>query len=63
MSKLGKLATKPLNRFSPAAILEYVILLPLNAIPIVGTASFIAIQGMMLGCAGEKSGVSDKLDL
>ncbi|KAF8320736.1 hypothetical protein DL93DRAFT_2152643 [Clavulina sp. PMI_390] len=49
IAKLGKLVTKPLGRFSPAAFIEYLCFLPLNAIPVVGTAAFILVQGYRAG--------------
>lgn len=45
ITKLGKLITKPLSRFSPVAIIEYLCFLPLNAIPVIGTAAFVVVQG------------------
>jgi hypothetical protein len=45
MQKLGKILKSPFERFSPKAIIRYVMYLPLNAIPVVGTAIFIIIQG------------------
>jgi hypothetical protein len=45
IKKLGKSLYKPLNRFSPESILRYVASLPLNAIPVVGTALFLLYNG------------------
>lgn len=45
MAKLGKVLKSPFERFSPTAIIRYVMYLPLNFIPVVGTAVFIALQG------------------
>ncbi|KAJ2916056.1 hypothetical protein MD484_g4393, partial [Candolleomyces efflorescens] len=49
VKKLGKSLYKPLNRFSPASILRYVASLPLNSIPVVGTALFLLYNGRKLG--------------
>jgi len=51
MSKLGKLIKKPFERFTPTAIIRYFLYLPLNFIPVVGTAIFIALQGRKTGPA------------
>lgn len=45
MAKLGKIIKSPFAKFSPKAIIRYIMYLPLNAIPIVGTVIFILIQG------------------
>lgn len=42
---LGRSITKPLNRFSKEGILRYIISLPLNSIPIVGTVMFFLYNG------------------
>jgi len=47
--KLGKMLMKPLQKFSPASLIEYILLLPLNLIPIVGTVVFLIIQGRRTG--------------
>ncbi|KZS96996.1 hypothetical protein SISNIDRAFT_406774 [Sistotremastrum niveocremeum HHB9708] len=49
VKKLGKSISKPLQKFSPEHIIQYVIFLPLNLIPIVGTAAFLIIQGRKSG--------------
>ncbi|EEU46832.1 uncharacterized protein NECHADRAFT_58982 [Fusarium vanettenii 77-13-4] len=49
MQKLGKILKSPFEKFSPKAIIRYVMYLPLNAIPVVGTAIFIALQGRNRG--------------
>jgi len=49
VKKLGKMLSKPLQKFSPAQFAEYLALLPLNLIPIVGTAVFLVIQGRKSG--------------
>jgi len=48
-SKLGKLLTKPLNRFSKESIIRLLISLPLNAIPVVGPAIFLLYNGAKAG--------------
>ena len=45
MQKLGKVLKSPFAKLSPKAIIRYLIYLPLNFIPIVGTVIFIALQG------------------
>ena len=45
MQKLGKILKSPFDKFSPKAIIRYVMYLPLNFIPGVGTIIFIALQG------------------
>lgn len=49
MARLGKLASKPFQRFTPTAIIKYFMYLPLNFIPIVGTVIFIILQGKSSG--------------
>jgi len=49
VKKLGKMVMKPLNKFSPSQLIEYLMLLPLNLIPIVGTAAFLIVQGRKSG--------------
>jgi hypothetical protein len=51
IARLGKLIKKPFARFTPNAIIRYLIYLPLNFIPIVGTAIFILLQGKRAGPA------------
>jgi len=46
---LGKLAKKPFAKYSPSAFIRYLIYLPLNFIPVVGSAIFIIIQGRKNG--------------
>lgn len=46
IAKLGKILKSPFDRFSPTAIVRYVMYLPLNFIPVVGTAVFIGLQGL-----------------
>ncbi|KAJ4263803.1 hypothetical protein NW762_005836 [Fusarium torreyae] len=49
MQKLGKILKSPFDKFSPKAIIRYIMYLPLNAIPVVGTVIFILIQGRTRG--------------
>lgn len=49
ISRLGKLATKPFQKLSPTAIIRYLMYLPLNFIPVVGTAIFVILQGKRMG--------------
>jgi hypothetical protein len=51
IARLGKLLKKPFQKFTPNAIVRYVIYLPLNFIPIVGTITFILLQGKRSGPA------------
>lgn len=37
------------NRFSPSSITQYIIMLPLNLVPVVGTAAFLVLQGRKMG--------------
>jgi hypothetical protein len=48
MQKLGKIIKSPFSSFTPKAIIRYLIRLPLNFIPVVGTAIFIILQGEYL---------------
>ncbi|KAH7029454.1 uncharacterized protein B0I36DRAFT_325812 [Microdochium trichocladiopsis] len=49
MARLGKIIRSPFAKFSPKAIIRYVMYLPLNFIPVVGTVAFILIQGRNRG--------------
>lgn len=49
VGKLGKVLMSPFERFSPNAIVRYLIHLPLNFIPVVGTAIFLLLQGRTRG--------------
>ncbi len=49
IARLGKLARKPFEKFAPSAMVRYVMYLPLNFIPVVGTAMFVVLQGKKLG--------------
>ena len=51
IGRLGKLIKKPFVKFTPNAIIRYLLYLPLNFIPVVGTAIFIALQGKRSGPA------------
>jgi len=45
VERLGKRAYKGLQKFTPEAFLQYLITLPLNFIPVVGTLFFLVING------------------
>jgi hypothetical protein len=45
MARLGKLLKKPFAKFTPNALVRYLLYLPLNFIPVVGTVIFIVLQG------------------
>jgi hypothetical protein len=47
--QLGKLLTRPLERFSKESIIRWLISLPLNAIPVVGPACFFLYNGAKSG--------------
>ncbi|MCJ1309272.1 hypothetical protein MMC25_002931 [Agyrium rufum] len=49
MGKLGKLVKKPFAKFAPKALIRYVMYLPLNFIPVLGTIMFVIIQGRTAG--------------
>lgn len=50
ITKLGKSLLAPVgNRFSREGIARYIISLPLNAVPIVGTAIFLLWNGVKAG--------------
>ncbi|KJZ79369.1 hypothetical protein HIM_01520 [Hirsutella minnesotensis 3608] len=49
MQRLGKILKSPFERFSPKAMIRYVMYLPLNFIPVVGTVIFILLQGRNRG--------------
>ncbi|KAF9001978.1 hypothetical protein BDQ17DRAFT_1243764 [Cyathus striatus] len=46
---LGKSMMKPLNRFSKEGILRYIVSLPLNSIPAIGTVLFLMYNGIKAG--------------
>ena len=54
MGKLGKLTTKPFQKFTPTAIIRYFMYLPLNFIPVVGTVMFVVLQGKRAGPAAHQ---------
>ena len=47
--RMGKLASKPFAKWSPDAMIKYVLYLPLNLIPVVGTGMFVVLQGKRYG--------------
>ena len=49
IAKLGKLIKKPFAKFAPKALIRYVMYLPLNFIPVVGTVMFVILQGKRAG--------------
>ena len=49
IARLGKLASKPFQKFAPTALIRYLMYLPLNFIPVVGSAIFIMLQGKRNG--------------
>jgi len=49
MAKMGKLLKSPFEKFTPKAIIRYVMYLPLNFIPVVGTVIFVLLQGRSRG--------------
>lgn len=51
IARLGKLVKKPFSKFTPNALIRYLLYLPLNFIPIVGTFIFIILQGKRAGPA------------
>lgn len=51
IAKLGKVLKSPFDKFSPSALVRYVMYLPLNFIPVVGTVIFVALQGRNRGKA------------
>ncbi|RPA99488.1 hypothetical protein L873DRAFT_1683759 [Choiromyces venosus 120613-1] len=49
MGKLGKMVKKPFEKFTIKSLVSYLIWLPVNFIPIIGTVVFIFVQGRKLG--------------
>ena len=49
IAKLGKAIKKPFAKFTPNALIRYVMYLPLNFIPVVGTVIFVILQGKRAG--------------
>jgi hypothetical protein len=48
-AKLGKLVKSPFEKFTPKSLIRYVMYLPLNFIPVVGTVIFVLLQGKTRG--------------
>lgn len=51
MGRLGKLTKRPFQKFTPKALVRYLMYLPLNFIPVIGTVMFVALQGKRAGPA------------
>jgi len=51
VGKLGKLVSRPFAKFTPTAIIRYLMYLPLNFIPVIGTIAFVILQGSKFGPA------------
>ncbi|KAH9905358.1 hypothetical protein F4778DRAFT_705146 [Xylariomycetidae sp. FL2044] len=49
VARLGKILKNPFSKFTPKALIRYIMYLPLNFIPVVGTIIFILIQGRSRG--------------
>jgi len=49
MERLGNIIKTPLERFSVKSIVRYVMYLPLNFIPVIGTVMFLVLQGRARG--------------
>ncbi|KAI1181076.1 hypothetical protein F4777DRAFT_525777 [Nemania sp. FL0916] len=49
IARLGKILKNPFSKFTPKALIRYVMYLPLNFIPVVGTVIFIVLQGRARG--------------
>ncbi|KAI1762003.1 hypothetical protein GGR53DRAFT_447103 [Hypoxylon sp. FL1150] len=49
IARLGKILRSPFSKFTPKALVRYIMYLPLNFIPVVGTVLFILIQGRTRG--------------
>lgn len=45
VKRLGRVLKNPFERFGPKAMIRYLMYLPLNFIPIVGTIAFVGLQG------------------
>lgn len=45
VGRLGKALSKPFMKFTPQAVVRYIMYLPLNFIPVLGTVAFIILQG------------------
>lgn len=46
---MGKMIKKPFGRFAPSAFLRYLLYLPLNMVPVVGTVLFLLLQARKYG--------------
>lgn len=51
IQRLGRLVKRPFAKFTPKALIRYLLLLPLNAVPVVGTVMFVVAQGRRAGPA------------
>ncbi|KAF8523751.1 hypothetical protein BU17DRAFT_74925 [Hysterangium stoloniferum] len=51
VEKLGKALIQPMQRFAPSLLIDYILFLPLNFIPMVGTIAFLIAQGRKAGPA------------
>ncbi|KAI0201822.1 hypothetical protein F4808DRAFT_99649 [Astrocystis sublimbata] len=49
IARLGKILKNPFSKFTPKALVRYVMYLPLNFIPVVGTIIFVVVQGRTRG--------------
>jgi len=49
IAKLGKLVKSPFEKYSPKSLIRYLMYLPLNFIPVVGTVVFVLLQGRARG--------------
>ncbi|KAG6038181.1 hypothetical protein E4U41_004490 [Claviceps citrina] len=49
ISRLGKTLKNPFSKFSPMALIRYVMYLPLNFVPVVGTVAFLYLQARNRG--------------
>ena len=49
INKLGRMVKKPFERYTPKGLIRYLMYLPLNFIPVVGTIIFVVAQGRRAG--------------
>ncbi|KAI9833350.1 MAG: hypothetical protein M1819_003745 [Sarea resinae] len=49
IARLGKTFKQPLEKFTPKGLIRYLMYLPLNFIPVVGTVIFLTLQGKRAG--------------
>ena len=54
VAKLGKFIKTPFAKFAPKALIRYLMFLPLNFIPVVGTIMFVILQGRRSGPAAHE---------